>query len=105
MSIEVIENNGEILVKINGYNYRDLKKAQDRWNFKEVESLIKYAFGIVVLHDGGWVDLLINGKEFKCWAPAKFLKNGVNESMDEASMDCDNTVSFKEFLSSLKDDE
>lgn len=112
MSIEVTEKSGEIVVKINGDNYEDLKKAQGRWNFKEVESLIEYAFNIVVLHDGSWVYLLINGKELKYWPNPQLLKNKENEDMDEISGDDDNIVSFednvfsfKEYLSSLKDDE
>lgn len=126
MGIKVSEQTDKLIVEINQGHLDQLKKAQERWDFKDPGGLIGYAIGVVAVHEGDAIEVIVDDRVRKVFPQAQLLKEKVRMEFTEENLmnlmkkigdfnvkqdvliqgeNVDNVVNYAEYRSKLKDKE
>jgi hypothetical protein len=126
MSITFTEENDELVVRIKGGPYTQIKETQDRWDFKDPGGLIGYAIGVVAVHEGDAIEVIVDDRVRKVYPHGQLLNEKVGIEFTRENLmnlmkkfgdftgkpdvlvqgeNVDNVVSYDEYRSKMKDKE
>lgn len=61
MSVKSIQDNDQLTLILDSGDYREFMKAFEKWNFKDHQSLLRFAITLLALNENNYFPLKVDG--------------------------------------------